>query len=200
MATQREVLIPDVYYHVFNRAVGNDNLFKNDKNYIYFIELCEEKMIACVDIISYCLMPNHFHFLVKVKPKGELCKLFEVDESIVENDLATLISRKIGNVFNSYAQGFNKENKRRGSLFIDRFKRNLVTSDDYLRNLILYIHHNPKSAGLVKKLEDWNYSSYKYIISDLPSMVKKEEAILPFEDLENFIFVHRGKPKSLDDF
>jgi len=145
-------------------------------------------------------MPNHFHFLIKVKPLKDLCEFFFIEDSVTENELGNLISRRIGNVFNSYAQAFNKENKRRGSLFIDRFKRNLITSDNYMRNLILYIHHNPKNANLVKKLDDWKFSSYKYIISNLPSMVKKEEAILPFEDLENFIFAHQGKPKDLEGF
>jgi len=200
MTTQREILIPDAYYHVFNRAVGDDKLFKNERNYSYFISLCELKMINCIDIISYCLMPNHFHFLIKVKPLKDLCEFFFIEDSVTENELGNLISRRIGNVFNSYAQAFNKENKRRGSLFIDRFKRNLITSDNYMRNLILYIHHNPKNANLVKKLDDWKFSSYKYIISNLPSMVKKEEAILPFEDLENFIFAHQGKPKDLEGF
>ncbi|NPD46994.1 MULTISPECIES: transposase [unclassified Lentimicrobium] len=72
MATQREILLPEAYYHVFNRAVGNDKLFKSNRNYSYFLELCNKKMIPCDDIIVYCLMPNHFHFLVKIKPVNEL--------------------------------------------------------------------------------------------------------------------------------
>lgn len=200
MATSREVLIPDAYYHVYNRAIGDDVLFKNDRNYYYFLKLSNDKLIDCLDFISYCLMPNHFHFLVRVKSRDILIQVFSKDESIDDKELSDLISRRIGNVCNSYAQAFNKENKRMGSLFIGRFKRTKITSDNYLRNLIIYIHSNPLNAGLVRRIEVWKFSSYRAIISYTPNLVNREEAIAIFGDLKNFVFAHRGKRRSSDGF
>ncbi len=95
-----------------------------------------------VDIIAYCIMPTHFHLLLRqVKDNG--------------------ISNFMGNVSGSYARGFNAWQKRKGFLWEGRFKNVPVTKDEQLLHLTRYIHLNPVTAGIVEKPEQWKYSSYK---------------------------------------
>jgi len=98
-----------------------------------------------VDIIAYCIMPTHFHLLVRQ----------------VEDDG---VSNFIGNVSGSYARGFNAWQKRRGFLWEGRFKNVPVRTDEQLLHLTRYIHLNPVTAGIVEKPEQWKYSSYKEYI------------------------------------
>lgn len=93
-----------------------------------------------ISIIAYCLMPNHYHFLVRQNS----------DKSI---------SDFIQAVFNSYTKAFNKRYNRSGPLFEGRFRSIEVDEQDYLIHLCAYIHLNPRKAGLRKKLGDWPYSN-----------------------------------------
>jgi len=95
-----------------------------------------------VQIIAYCLMPTHFHLILKQ----------------LENDG---ISKFIGNILNSYTRYFNVKHKRRGPLWEAKFKNVLVGNDEQLLHLTRYLHSNPTTALLVKKPEEWLYSSYK---------------------------------------
>ncbi|MCF6359136.1 MAG: transposase [Cyclobacteriaceae bacterium] len=62
----------NTYYHIYNRANGNENLFRSDENYEYFLKKWGEYISDIADTYAYCLMPNHFHFLIKTKTEIEL--------------------------------------------------------------------------------------------------------------------------------
>jgi len=108
--------------------------------------------------------------------------------------LESCISRQFGHLFNSYAQAFNKNHNRHGSLFAPNFKRKAIDSDDYLRKVIHYIHHNPVKPRLVKDIEMWRFSSYKAIISKQKTILKRNEVIGLFDTLDNFIYCHQYPP------
>lgn len=94
-----------------------------------------------VEIIAYCIMPNHIHLVLK---------------QLKENGISIFMS----NVLNSYTRYFNLLHKRKGPLWESRFKHILVDKDEQLLHLTRYIHLNPCSANMVKKPELWEYSSY----------------------------------------
>ncbi len=99
-----------------------------------------------VQVISYCIMPTHFHLVLKqLKKEG--------------------ISKFTGDVSNSYSRYFNNKNNRKGTLWKGRFENIPVDSDEQLLHLTRYIHLNPTTAGLVENPEDWPYSSYETYIS-----------------------------------
>ncbi len=113
-------------------------------------------------IVCYCLMPNHFHFLIRQNADVSISKL-------------------INKVFTSYVRYFNKKYDRVGYLLQDRFKAVLIDNDEYLLWLSAYIHQNPKVAGLVKDLRNYRWSSYpEYIghISQESSLPCDKEIIL----------------------
>ena len=197
-----ESLLPEYSYHIYNHANGNDILFKEETNYLYFISKYEKYMSSVINTYAYCLMPNHFHILVTLKAEGEIFSTIDKSHVIEkynslttatekENYLSLFVSKQFSNLFSSYTQAFNKKYKRMGSLFMKNFKRKLVNDDNYFVDLIKYIHINPVKDGFVKKPEDWKYSSYNTILSDELSFLKRDEVIDLFGDEENFKFCHK---------
>jgi putative transposase len=131
------------YYHIFNRGADRRDIFANEENYRYLLRLIhkysKEKATA---IVSYCLMPNHYHLLVCQKS-------------------STPVSEFIECIFKAYAQAFNKQQGRKGFLFEGRFKHVPVTKQSYFVHLMRYIHLNPVAARMVTRPEDWRFSDYK---------------------------------------
>lgn len=142
MPRRKNIFTPGHYYHIYNRGANQERIFFNTDNYIYCLKLlkkyCQKYQIT---VIAYCLMPNHYHFLLR--QDGEIP-----------------ISHFIGVLFNAYAQALNRQTGRSGALFEGRFKDVHIDKASYLRHLCRYIHANPVKAGLVTTLEAWPYSNY----------------------------------------
>ena len=102
----------------------------------------------------------------------------------------SIISKQFARFFSSYSQAFNKFNKNRsGALLESPFKRIRIDNEEYLKKVIVYVHQNPKN--LVKKLENYSFSSYRSLISDRFTFLKRAEVLEFFGDKENFIFCHQ---------
>jgi len=123
-----------------------------------------------VDILAYCIMPTHFHFILKQNRKDG-------------------ISSFVGDLCNSYSRYFNNKYDRKGPLWQGRFKRIEAESDDQLIHLTRYIHLNPVSAGLVNSPEDWQCSSYQ-------EFIKPEEVEEKICDYENHLQINPEEYKS----
>jgi putative transposase len=209
MPNNLESLIPEYYYHIYNRANGNERMFKSAENYRYFLAKFIEYIHPIADTFYYCLMPNHFHFLIRIKSERELQVFFKEhtaqrqDHRGLKNldglsaadfsaeKIQQLISKHFSNFFNAYSKAYNKAHNRLGSLFMHPYKRKQITDTSYLIQLILYIHHNPLEAKLANHLEDWPYSSYPQIIApSTPSFLKREEVLEWVNGIENFKFIH----------
>ena len=154
---------PDTFYHVYNRGTAKHKIFldKNDhalflrrlREFLYpeevdRIALTKQRLYVrtslpsdSFNLVCYCLMPNHFHFLLR-------------------QNTALSISKLIGNLCTSYSKVFNKKYGRVGTLFQDQFKAVPITSNEQLLWVSAYIHRNPLKAGLVSKLEKYAYNSY----------------------------------------
>jgi putative transposase len=210
MQDNTAILEPDGIYHIYNRANGSELLFLSDDNYRYFLEKFNQYIHPVADTFCYCLMPNHFHFLVRIKQEREIVEIienwrfqstktlqgFQTLEGFSKHQiLSKFISQQFSHFLNGYTQAFNKQNNRRGSLFIRPFKRKRIDSETYLRKVIHYIHYNPLEARLAVKPQDWKYSSYKAIITpNSKTAVLKDEVISYFDDLSNFIYCHSYPP------
>ena len=188
-------LNPDSFYHLYNRANGNEQLFISDENYHYFLKRYKQLICSVADTYAYCLMPNHFHFLVKIKSRKTLRELSEFQN---DKDIPQLISKRFSNLFSSYAQSYNKQQGRMGSLFMRGFKRKQVKTEAYFRKLVLYIQFNPIVHGYCSSLNEWKFCSYKAILSKQKTIIKRKETIAYFDDLENFKFCHLNPPKKMD--
>ena len=152
--------LPEHIYHLYNQGNNRDPLFFNRDNYLYFLKGVKKHLTKHAHLLAWCLMPNHYHFLIKVKPKYE-----SIDSNNVDKKIGAL-NRSIGILQSSYTQAINKKMGRSGSLFRTRAKSKSLNDqrhlhNNYALNCFLYIHQNPMRAGLTKSLQDWEFSSYK---------------------------------------
>lgn len=156
MKSKLEPLHLGAFYHVYNRANGSDKLFRRSDNYFYFLKKYCEYAHPLVKTYAYCLMPNHFHFLIQVREESEILKVMEEKKSKLLNPnpnpfedskpskglglephlFSKFISQQFSHFFNGYTQAFNKQQNRKGSLFMTPYKRKLIDSEKYWRELI----------------------------------------------------------------
>ena len=192
MGNIRIPLEPDRYYHIFNHAVGKDNLFKCDDNYLFFLKRYQQHILPIADTFAYCLMPNHFHLLVRIKPLKDLVnpRGFKNPEGLDSVKVEHFLSHTFGSLFNSYTKAFNKQQNRKGKLFLENFERKRINEESYLRNIIQYIHFNPVYHGFVNDLRDWKYSSFQCFLTTKATDVKRDEVIEWFNGKENFLAFH----------
>ncbi len=164
-------LVNGEVYHVYNKSIANFKVFNNDINYNRMIELMSYYItedvpysfsiykslknveLNClkhiVDIVAYCLMPTHIHFIMKQNR---------------DNGIESFISL----ISNSYSKYFNALYARKGPLWEGRFKNVLVNNDEQLLHLTRYVHLNPVTAFLVNNPVDWKYSSYnEYMAAEI---------------------------------
>lgn len=194
MPYRRMPLVNGEVYHVFNRSVANQPIFLQTRNYqraleviefyIYsrpplsfshyrrlaveqrskFLERMQKFVPKHIEILAYCLMPNHFHFLIR---QGQ------------ENGVANFLR----NFQNSYAKYFNTKTERSGALFQSMFKAVRIESDEQLIHVARYIHLNPSTSYIIKgvqELESYPWNSFAEYLSKQPSKIIDKGKVLGF--------------------
>ena len=169
------------YYHIYNRGVEKRDIFIDKYDYDAFIKILENYLTPKtlspnqpirhtpywrarlekeeVTLLCYCLMPNHFHFVLKQKGEHGVTKFM----------------RRISNAYVSY---FNKKYDRVGGLFQGKFKAANIDNKNYLFHLSRYIHQNPQEVGPV---DAYPYSSYQnYLGKRTQEWIKPNEILKPF--------------------
>jgi len=175
------------FYHVFNIAIGNEKLFHTDKDHYYFLKKLERYVLPIADLYSYCLIPNHFHILIKTKSDEEIENNIN-NKRLISNEQVICLAFK--NMFISYSKSYNKEYKRKGKLFIQPFKRVEVSDEMYLPYLMCYIHRNPIHHGLSTNYTNWKYSSYKACLSTNPTKINRNAVLYYFGSKSEFVKFH----------
>jgi putative transposase len=170
---------PNTIYHIYNQGNNRQPIFHTEANYLFFLKKMEEFILPYGDLLCYCLMPNHFHWLVYVRevsvqvaPKGS--------RSSKRSEPATrTLNDSIGILLRSYTRAIHKQEGTSGSIFRQETKAKdgwenpsltpfhpdygkvLRNWERYGRNCFFYIHNNPVEALLTLRPEDWEYSSAK---------------------------------------
>jgi REP element-mobilizing transposase RayT len=143
-------------YHIYNRGNNRQPIFFNPGNYLYFLQKIRRHVLPYCDILAYCLMPNHFHFLIYSDGRTIATKQ-------IGNQTRNVLSEGIRNLLQTYTKAINQQNKRTGSLFQQNTKAKCLSKGSKPYDFICmnYIHQNPVKAKLVDKMEDWDYSSFR---------------------------------------
>lgn len=153
---KHDQLYPTSTYHVYNRAHGDELMFREPWNYSYFIKLYLQRIEPYVKTLAYCLLPNHFHLLIQVRESEVIYEKARQDI----DDIPKFLSLQFRHFFVAYTKGYNRHYARKGGLFMNRFKRKLVSNEPYLITVWAYVHFNPIKHGLVDSLHDYPHSSY----------------------------------------
>ncbi|HEY6437113.1 MAG TPA: hypothetical protein VIY47_11035 [Ignavibacteriaceae bacterium] len=202
------------FYHIYNRGNNKENIFFEEKNYQYFLKLFDKYLSPYVDVYAYCLMPNHFHFLICVKEireqTSEDFKTSEVLSMKTSEDFPkenaqvrgskklTPLEKAFKDFFISYAKSINKAMNRTGSLFQSKFKKKEITDNAYFTRIIQYIHLNPLKAKLCNAYDEYIYSSYNAIINTGATKIKKQEVLDWFGSRDVFIKVHEDRKLEIE--
>jgi REP element-mobilizing transposase RayT len=149
-----------------------------EENYRFFLQLLKKYIPSVADVYSYCLLPNHFHLVIRTKEEADLPLL-------IRNGSRKL-SQPFSNLFNAYAKAFNKKYNRRGSLFQTHPKHVEIDNNAYLCEAILYVNTNAGHHNIAEP-EQYPHSSYHALISSSKTMLAREKVIELFgskEELE----------------
>lgn len=177
------------YYHIYNRGNNSQDIFFESKNYEYFLKLVNKYIEPVAEIYAWCLLKNHFHFLVYIKLESEI-DFQKLEYSTIDKPKKLSISKQFSNLFSSYTLSINKKYNRTGSLFEKNFERKCINHQKYLLNLIHYINYNPVLHRIVKNPLEYPWSSYIGTISEKPTKIQREKIISIFGSKENFINSH----------
>ena len=189
---------PDTFYHIYNHANGSENLFRSDENYHYFLRQWTKYIEPVAGTYAYCLMPNHFHALIRTRSEEDILIFISNKKNIVPTlqgfetlgGISNILSQQFSHLFNGYSQAYNKQHGRKGSLFMPNFKRKEITSDTYFTKAIHYIHHNPVHHRFCKHYQDWSHSSYHALLCDKQTKLKRTETLNWFGGREAFLKFH----------
>ena len=174
-------------YHIFNRGINSENIFKETRNYNYFLDKYKEYCTDILETYAYALLKNHFHLMVKVREN-----VF-VSRKDGKGEFELNASKQLSHFFNCYAQSFNAAYHRHGKLLEEPFKRVLIDNDQYYTTLVQYIHYNPQHHNFVGDFRDWQFSSWHSIQNDSETFIATEKLIEWFGSKEIFTKVHLEK-------
>ncbi len=193
MDIRNQPLLPGSYFHIFNRGQNSRKVFFERENCRYFLQQYERYVGPFVRTYAYCLLSNHFHFLVQIREEEVL---ESVCKQVGDNPLYWYASNAFASWLKSYTQAVNKRYKYTGAIFEKPFKRIEVKTDEYFTNLVTYIHHNPVKHGIRKEFQSYPFSSYQTIVkSNHPTNLERERLLDWFGGLDAFVDFHRNPIK-----
>ncbi len=172
-------LVKNNIYHIYNRGLNKQPIFLYEAHYYFFIKKIKYYLSPVCNILSYCLMPNHFHIIIEATA-----------ESVIEKKAGFAIMQQtsyaIQHLLSSYTKAFNKQQNRTGSLFTQNTKCKNISENEqteyYRFTCINYVHQNPWKARLVARMEDWKFSSFIDFLVDRKdkNIINKERAFQLF--------------------
>jgi putative transposase len=175
----KDGLLPDNIYHIYNRGNNKEMIFKEPKNYVYFLSLWKKHIYPVTDSLAYSLQPNHFHFLIRTRDISADC------------DIQTKkINHSFSNFFNAYSKSIIQAYNRTGSLMQERFGRKMINNDAYFSKIIWHIHSNSQKHKIINDFRYYPYCSYQAILSTKPTLLLTDEVLDWFGSREEFIKFH----------
>ncbi len=173
------------FYHIYNRSVNGEQIFDKQEEYASFLRKTSKYLLPYMDIYAYCLIPNHFHFVVQILQLNETLQArLEKEKTnaaskllLGEITLDQFLEDQFRRMFSGIALSYNFHHQRTGTLFQKRPKRVALSTEPRLMNAMLYTHHNCIHHKLTTDYADWKYSSYNAILSNQPTQVCRDKVL-----------------------
>ncbi|MEO6232207.1 MAG: hypothetical protein ABJB11_00740 [Ferruginibacter sp.] len=198
-------IYPDCFYHVVFKSIDGLLLFNHEKDHCVFQDRFKKFLGDFVAIWSFCLIPNHTHFVLKIKSResinlflGKLAhqnltvsmKAFiaNQNEELLFN---AMIERQVNSFMVSYANYVNNKFNRKGGIFQKPFKRIKIEDESHLQQAIIYTNANAQKHDLVNDFKTYSFSSYPLIIANDHYFIDAKSVIEFFESKEKFIRLHQ---------
>ncbi len=181
----REPLKAGCIYHISTKSNGNDDLFRDARDYFYFQRKMDIRLTAAWEIIAYTLVPNEIHFVVKILKK-------KIDGEVVDH--STLLSH----LLNGYVQHYNYRYNRSGNLLSRSFRRKSIKDDVELQQTISKVHNLAVAKKLVHSRREWIYSSYRKFTDTRFGIKHLIQLTSIFQDMITFERLHDACEFCLD--
>ena len=181
----------DRYYHIFNRGNNGQKVFFTEENFKYFLRLFNQFLYPYVDLLAYCLMPNHFHFLLKTKDSISFLKdgiHYPINNEV---EIGKIISNQFRRFFITYSMAIRNQENRTGSLFSKNFRRLEIEDEEYLKYVAFYIHFNPQKHEMINDFRKYRYSSWAAYHSGKPSHINRQLLSELFGGLNELLDYHQ---------
>ncbi len=183
-------------YHIYNRGNGGASLFYRDEDYAYFLRQYDKHLSDFVDTFAYCLLPNHFHLLVRIKSRQD----FPVRQDFpTQHDLGNLTAGEVvielfRRFFMGYSKAINAQQHRTGSLFEKHFRRREIHGGAHLPLMVYHIHQQPQHHGLAStSIQEYPWSSYGFFVSDKKTKLRRAEVLEWFGGEAAFVRFHEAE-------
>ncbi len=195
MKKNTALLAPDTYYHIFNRGINRETLFKEKRNYNFFLSKYHKFISPIARTYAFCLLKNHFHFLICTRSEETIKKCVPAEKKYSAEQI---ISLQFSHLFNAYAQAINKRFSRTGGLFETPFRRIEINEEHYLIQLIAYIHFNPVKHGFTNDYINYLYSSYHLLLEAKSKILETDTVMNWFGGQQLFRNFHNNWSTKLD--
>lgn len=171
-------------FHIYNFGNNREILFRDKRDYSFFINLLEKYLPPTCCIYAFVLLPYYFHLLIHFKNKAETPYFYRTGKFKIQ--------RPFVQIFTSYAMNYNRWYNRSGSLFQEHLPRTPIINDVQFRKVLINIHLAPFVYNTKENIETYPYSSYQhYINENETSLLNKSYTTLLFSDMENLIKSHK---------
>ena len=191
------------YYHIYNRGINSCDIFFENDNYEHFLHLYDKYISLVADTYAWVLMRNHFHFLVRIKSESDIPFMSQTPEGLgnTSGSIKSEIyaskkykpSNQFSHLFNAYTKAVNKRYQRTGSLFEHPFRRIRISSDQHLKYLVYYIHHNPIHHKFCEHFLDYPWSSYLTILSPKTTKLSRDQVLAWYKNKDLYLKYHSSK-------
>lgn len=158
-------------YHLYCSGSPREAIFRLEEDYVSFLDIFRRYVGPIVHLYAYCLLPTHFHLLLRIKEKKKI--------EYVYSD-CDMLWGQFANLFNAYTKYVNQAYQRSGDLFAGGIPRQIPRSRELICDLVVYIHQNPQIHGIVSDFRYWPFSScFAHLRQDRRSMIAKELLLDP---------------------